>query len=373
MNATRRLNSPREILRELPHLIEFDPGESAIIIPLDQSVGESILRFDLPPAGDDPKVFAAFATTVVGYICQVARGREVIVIITTQRHFEAPGVPPWSELERSVHAALLRAGIRLVVSLCRAGDGWGEYACDDDRCSGFGPRPLNEIAPRGPLPAVSATNAAGVLDLLMQSADAQRQRRVDERIRQLNSTNAQPDITRAGNLLRQRIEGTGVASRPLAVETTARVLDAARNARGLAAMIDAAVFGPEANASILDAWRAALDGACECAPSTSGGRSCAFGMCAPGDLTRTRLDRCAETGRTLLRCTPASHMGSALTILAALEWSRGRASIAAEAAMRALEIDPANDLAASCSWISERGIIAPWLGDGMDSVAMTAA
>lgn len=373
MTTTRRLASPRDILRTVPQLMDQDPAESLILLPLDRGRGGAILRFDLPPAELDPIAAEAFASAVVGYACRVEEGGEVILVVWTERTYRGPGTPPWGLLEEALYAALSRAGIRVLVSLCRAGDGWGEFGCDDDRCPGFGPRPLEEVRPEGPVRAVSATSPRGIVELLLGAGSPQRRGAVEERLARLRRDETLPG--RAARAWERRLASRAPSSRPLAVETAALALALLEDDRARRRWLADLVLGPERELDLEDVWLELLADAQ--GPSASGALHEAASVLGEGgraaSFDRARLEAAAAAARDLVGLAPDRLRPHALAVLAILEWARGRSSMAAECVARVQTLEPALDviepLAASVGWMAERGIVPPWFGRGLGALA----
>lgn len=356
MTATRRLRSPRDILRTLPELLDHEPGESLIVLPLAAGAGGAVLRFDLPRAPLDPVAAEAFADAVVGYVCRVEWSREAIVVVTTSHVFHGPGRPPWTLVELAVFDALARAGVGVIASLCRAGDGWGEYGCDDPDCSGYGPRPLAEVAPDGDRPVVALESPRGLVELLLGAGATERRTAVAERMRRIRR-----DAGLGERAMRawQRRLGSAASSRPLAVETAALVLAAIEDPERRSAWLSATIFGLGREDELDRVWGELLGGAGRSLP----GEDPAHGV------ARARIEAAACAARDLIGVAPETHRPAALTALAVLEWSRGRSSMAAECALRSLALEDGDPQALLVGWLADRGVVPPWFGVGLEGAA----
>lgn len=355
MTAIRRLRSPREILRALPELLDHEPGESLIILPLANGSGGAVLRFDLPRAPMDPVAAEAFADAVVGYVCRVEWSSEAIVIVTTARSFDGPGRPPWALVELALFDALARAGVGVIASLCRAGDGWGEYGCDDERCSGYGPRPLGEVLPEGASPALGLDSPRGLLELLLEAGSPARRAAIADRLGRIRRDEGLLD--RSIRAWDRRLAGRSPA-RPLAVDTAALALAALEDDELRSAWLSASIFGAGSADELGRTWSELVAGS---------GRARLPGEPDPAaSVSRARLEAAATAARDLVGVAPHSHRAAALTALAVLEWARGRSSMAAECASRALALDDGDGEAVLCGWLADRGVVPPWFGQGLD-------
>lgn len=366
MTEPQRIRSPKDVLTLLPEILEHDYIESLLLLPIRSGSGGAVLRFDLPSRDLVPVLGEQWANEVVGRLCAIDGVDGVILVVHTDAPFTGAGVPPYTTLEASLVEKLSNAGITVRSSICRAGNGWGEFACDDEHCSGYGPRPLSEIESTGKA-ALSIVTPAGILEALIGSAPPDRRRAVAERLKRIRRD--EHLARRAARSWLERCGRPSVRRRSPPVETVALACAAIEDREVRHALIGAALFG------LTDPDEAvhALEGTCLELFGGPGEIRDPFSSeptgQVPGDeapqgcagVTRNRLEGSAELARHVLRAAPAHLVGPALVLLAMLEWARGRSSVAREAAGRALAADAGDPLAELVVWLTNTGTLPSWL------------
>lgn len=370
MTEPTRLRTPIDILRTIPTLVEHSLVESLVVLPLNDDHGCAVLRMDLPRAELDPLRAEQYAASVVGYLCHLEDYQRVIVSIFTERRFDGPGMPPYRVVEEALHEALLRAGITPIVSLCRAGDGWGEYACDDPDCSGYGPRPLAEIEAPAPIPRIGLTTPRDILSLLLDSTDPARAALVHGRAESIRRDDTLAH--RAFTAWEKRLESPRWTARELSRECAALQLALLEHPGTLVPWASATIFGAGSEHVLEEVWAGMLEAA-----DTGVPMELFRAQTELPQVSRERLERAAFQARDLLTVTSQEATRNILTVLGILEWARGRASFAAECALFALDEDPNMWLAQLVLWFCDRGLVPPWFGvpprtsahKGLDAVA----
>lgn len=357
MTETTTLRTPIDILRKIPELIEHTLVESLVILPFDDNQGGAVLRFDLPRQNLNPIEAEHYATAVVGYLCHLEGYQRVVTAVYTEQEFDGPGMPPWRLVEEALHEALTRGGFTTIASLCRAGNGWGEYGCDDPDCSGFGPRLLSELAESGAVTRIGLTTPRDVLTLLLESNDIERRTLVAEGIASVRRDDTL--FERALTAWDKRLTSPRWSKRSLSRACAALQLALFEDASNVVRWASSTLFGiaPGADGVLENVWLAMLEAADSATPFDALELKCSFPT-----VERERLERAAFQARDLLTVTPPHLEAQVLAALAILEWARGRGSFAVECALFALHREEDSWLAHLVVWLCDRGVVPPWFG-----------
>lgn len=356
MTETTTLRTPIDILRKIPELIEHTLVESLVILPFDDNHGGAVLRFDLPRQNLNPIEAKQYATAVVGYLCHLEGYQRVVTAVFTEQEFDGPGMPPWRLVEEALHEALTRGGFTTIASLCRAGNGWGEYGCDDPDCSGFGPRSLSEVAEES-VTRIGLTTPRDVLTLLLESNDIERRTLVAERMASVRRDGTL--FERALTAWDKRLTSPRWNKRGLSRACAALQLALFEEVSSVVRWTSSTLFGLGAGAdgALEEMWLAMLEAADSGTPFDVMELKHSFPT-----VERERLERAAFQTRDLLTVTPPHLETQVLAALAILEWARGRGSFAVECALFALQRDEDFWLAHLVVWLCEHGVVPPWFG-----------
>jgi hypothetical protein len=120
MTEIVRAARPVDLLRLVPRLVGFAPGESLVLVAFSGSRTGSAMRVDLPGT-DDPAVLDPIARHLVGLLCRVDGIDGLIPVVYTAAPFAAAPERLVQLLVR--HAAA--AGLVVKDAFCVGGDGWG--------------------------------------------------------------------------------------------------------------------------------------------------------------------------------------------------------------------------------------------------------
>lgn len=141
MTTIIRAAGPADFLALVPHLLEYRPARSLVLIPFDGSRSLGALRLDLPESTAVADLEATSASAL-GMVCKVRSVDAVAAVVYTDHVLGAEGVPPHHALAAALTAQAHVCGLRVSAALCVGPDGWASYLDDEDP-----PRrhPLSEI------------------------------------------------------------------------------------------------------------------------------------------------------------------------------------------------------------------------------------
>ncbi|PPF47120.1 hypothetical protein C5B85_02270 [Pseudoclavibacter sp. AY1F1] len=337
-----RLSTPKQILDAVPRLLGYSPVGSLVAIPLSGKRGGVVLRFDLPSASGKPTVRAtSYANSVVGHLAHLKSIERVVFVLSPDQPFGAGPRPPFSWLTEELVAAAERAGIEVVLCICRATDAWGVYGCDDPDCCDIGPRAL------GTQRSWVEAAARPIDDSVV--APASRRRRLafaeaDERHWQLHDGEDDLPSMRRGWL-------TIFAPASLAASPDdarlARLLCMLRGRHTSELLLVTIAFGVSHDLlSLARVWGPVMSDDEE--PQLP-------------EFSRKRVRRAVAVLRELAALVDLEDEAGLLSGLSWLEWASGRSSAAAAFARRAIAVRPDDSLASSVVWLVERCVVPPWL------------
>ncbi|PPG35098.1 hypothetical protein C5E10_05730 [Pseudoclavibacter sp. RFBG4] len=342
-----RLSTPKQILDAVPKLLGYSPVGSLVAIPLSGRRGGVVLRFDLPSLSNSRAVNAApYASAVIGHLAYLSNIERVVFVLSPNLPFGSGPMPPHSELAEALVEFGDRAGIEVVLCLCRALDAWGVYGCDDPDCCDVGPRALG---------AQDAWREAAepVIHAEIASAPAGRRRafaEADERHAQVHEGEDDFSGMRQGWLAALTPEGGGSG---LSDAQLAGLLCMLRGRRTSELLLITVAFGDRDELlSLSPIWASLLPG------ESTGPQLPAF--------SRERVRTAVACLRDLGALVDLDEEPGLLAGIAWLEWASGRASAGAAFAQRALARRPDDRVAASVVWLVERCVLPPWLSDVQD-------
>lgn len=338
-----RLSTPEQILDAVPHLLGYSPIGSLVALPLSGKRGGVVLRFDLPDESREPATYAAsYASAVVGQLAHLNSIERVVFVLSPDLPFGAGPRPPFSWVADELSAAADRAGIDVVLLLCRASDAWGVYGCDDPDCCDVGPRGLGaqrtwlEAAPRS-------------LDESLV-APASRSRRLafaeaDERHWQLHE--GETDLVTLRQSWLSSVTPQSLSAGP-DDDQLAHFLCMLRGRRTSELLLVTFAFGESDDLlSLARVWGAVLADDHEPGPLPA--------------FSRQRVRRAVTILRGLAALVDVEDEPGLFSGLSWLEWASGRSSAAAYFAKSALAVSPDDALASSVAWLVQRCVVPPWL------------
>ncbi|WP_424467154.1 DUF4192 family protein [Pseudoclavibacter helvolus] len=338
-----RLTTPQQILDAVPRLLGYTPVGSLVAIPLNGKRGGVVLRFDLPAEeGQGGASTVSYASGVIGHLARLDRVERVVFVFSPDVPFGQGPIPPYSVLAEELASAADRAGIEVVLCICRAADAWGVYGCDDPDCCDIGPRDLGtqeHWLAAAPRPADSPA--------LPKAAPARRATfsRADELHWQVHD--GEDDL----EALRQRLLASfaPAAFAPAPDDAhLARLLCMLRGHYTTELLLVTIAFGASPSLlSLAPVWAVLMsdDDEHEQLPPFS----------------RVRVRRAVDVFRGLSALVEDDDEPLVLSCLSWLEWASGRSSAAASFATQTLASAPDDPLAASVAWLVARCVVPPWL------------
>ena len=338
-----RLSTPEQILDALPRLLGYSPVGSLVALPLSGKRGGVVLRFELPGDSKSPATEpTAYANAVVGHLAHLNRIERVVLVLSPDSPFGDGPRPPLSRLADELIAVAERAGIDVVLCVCRASDAWGVYGCDDPDCCDVGPRGLG--AQRTWLEA--APMAAD--DSIVAPASAQRRlafAQADECHWQLHDGEDDLESLRQSWL-------SSVAPQEgdtdLGDDQLARLLCMLRGRHTSELLLVTLAFGEHDELlSLARVWAAVMAENAEQVPLPA--------------FSRQRVRRAVAILKGVAALVDVEDEPGLLAGLSWLEWASGRSSAAASFAKSALAVSRDNALASSVAWLVQRSVVPPWL------------
>lgn len=336
-----RLSTPKQILDAVPRLLGYSPVGSLVAIPLSGKRGGVVLRFDLPVVPGRPPVRGAYANAVVGHLAHLNSIERVVFVLSPDLPFGVGPRPPFSWLAEELVAASDRAGIEVVLCICRASDAWGVYGCDDPDCCDIGPRGLGtqqSWLDAAPKPVDDAAIAPASRSRRLAFAEA------DERHWQLHD--GEEDLT---SMRRGWLTSFAPASLSAGPDDArlAQLLCMLRGRHTSELLLVTIAFGAsDGLLSLAQVWGTVIG-------ESEQPRLPAF--------SRKRVRGAVRVLRELAALVDLDDESGLLAGLSWLEWASGRSSAAASFAQSALSVRPDDSLASSVAWLVERNVVAPWL------------
>ncbi|MCC9175016.1 DUF4192 family protein [Arthrobacter sp. zg-Y179] len=147
-----RVNAPADILSLIPHTLGFEPRESLVLMALCGGRLGATLRVDLPP-GKGPRpgpaakgANAAYAATACRFLASDTEADGVLLALYTDLPWKDPAHPPYRPLVRRLEKDLAAAGIPLQDGWLVGPDTWRDYFCTQPDCCPWPGAPRSQIA-----------------------------------------------------------------------------------------------------------------------------------------------------------------------------------------------------------------------------------
>ncbi|WP_026550804.1 DUF4192 domain-containing protein [Arthrobacter sp. Br18] len=137
-----RISSPADILSYVPHALGFVPFESLVILTLTGKRLGATLRVDLPYGDGDP---AQFAAGVCSFLVADDTADGSLMMLYTATPWDRPGAPPHRSMVNALDSALHRAGIGLRDGWLISPSTWRDYFCSDAQCCLWPGHPLEGV------------------------------------------------------------------------------------------------------------------------------------------------------------------------------------------------------------------------------------
>ncbi|MCQ1995888.1 DUF4192 family protein [Arthrobacter sp. zg-Y1171] len=142
-----RINAPADILSLVPHTLGFEPRESLVLMALCGGRLGATLRLDLPPGpGAKAGANAAYAAAACRFMAADTEADGVLLALYTDRPWKDPAHPPYRPLVRRLGKDLAAAGIPLQDGWLVGPDTWRDYFCTQPDCCPWPGAPRSQIA-----------------------------------------------------------------------------------------------------------------------------------------------------------------------------------------------------------------------------------
>ncbi|MEE1620252.1 DUF4192 family protein [Zafaria sp. J156] len=351
MNAIKKpltVTDSASLLAIVPHQLGVQPQECLVLLPVGAGRLIATLRVDLPRGGPVPHGVAATARRAVGYLDRIPALDRVFAVVYSSGPDDAGG-PPHRALVDAVGGELARRGIELPEAWHVGAQGYRGYGCTDADCCPPRGRPLSSIVDSeanarlvfggsAPLRAWWSGEAGPwpALETVREAVDSI-----------LAGTYGRPDPD-----LQLLAWCRLLKSEPAAVLADLRAEPVA-TARHLAALAD-----PDVRDRLL---YCAATGRLETGHDCSEVAEMLSGFVeSPPDWAL--LDRLWEIGRGLADAARDTDREAVLTLVAWIEWARGRSS-AADALLSRPDAGRPDRLATLLDVMLQRGVLPPWAQD----------
>ena len=137
------VRGPEDILAFIPHSLGFVPRNSLVLMTVDTVRLGATLRLDLPASALDYSDFAA-------KVCEILRtdlsADGVLMALYTDRAWKRPDVPPYRRLVSALGQCLADAGMPIRDGWVVSAAAWREYFCVDGSCCPWPGHPLGDIS-----------------------------------------------------------------------------------------------------------------------------------------------------------------------------------------------------------------------------------
>lgn len=406
--ARLSISEPADVLSYIPHTLGFVPHESLVVLTLGNRSLGATLRLDLPGEGQpDPRGNREFAAGVLRILAAEADARAVFLVLYTHAPWTGPSRPPHRALVRCLEKALAGAGLPVREGWVVGPESWRGYFCTDPGCCPWPGWPLSaitdstlnaELVFQGssfdpsldaavlrslPAPPPDAGTAARAAEQRFISALALHWQDEQQFTATLAVWNVliQASADHAAGSLQSRPAVTGFLLASLhsrAVRDSLLVLAALDLDAALAGARESGLFHPGGGPPVLPDGVMASGGTMTITGlgSGAGGRAAPVHVRAagsPGALFRSvlvagsqeppdwvRLDTAFRVLSELLSCAAGESEAALLTLLAWIEWARGRGSRAHAFLGRCLNRYPSYRLALLLRGLLDHGALPAW-------------
>ena len=138
-----RISTPADLLSYVPHLLGFLPVESLVVLTFSARRLGATLRVDLPRQGTDLR---SFAGQVASYLRPGTGADSAVVVLYTDAGWTVPDRPPHGRMVRELGRSLEAAGVGLRDAWVVSSNAWRNYFCRDPRCCPLPGNPVADIA-----------------------------------------------------------------------------------------------------------------------------------------------------------------------------------------------------------------------------------
>ncbi|KAD3633217.1 DUF4192 family protein [Arthrobacter yangruifuii] len=141
-----RVSAPADILSLIPHTLGFEPRESLVLMGLCGGRLGATLRLDLPPGQAARAGNAAYAATACRFLAADTEADGVLLAMYTDAPWQDPANPPYRPLVRRLEKELDKAGIPLQDGWLVGEHTWRDYFCLRPGCCPWPGTPRSRIA-----------------------------------------------------------------------------------------------------------------------------------------------------------------------------------------------------------------------------------
>ncbi|MDM7988953.1 DUF4192 domain-containing protein [Arthrobacter sp. zg-Y877] len=142
-----RVNAPEDILSLIPHTLGFEPRSSLVFLALCGGRVGATLRVDLPPgAAAKSGANGAYAATAARFLASDTEADGVLMAMYTDAPWRDPAHPPYRPLVRRLEKELAAAGVPLQDGWLVGPETWRDYFCTRTDCCPWPGTPRSRIA-----------------------------------------------------------------------------------------------------------------------------------------------------------------------------------------------------------------------------------
>ncbi|MCC9205135.1 DUF4192 domain-containing protein [Arthrobacter sp. zg-Y769] len=141
-----RVNAPADILSLVPHTLGFEPRNSLVLMALCGGRLGATLRLDLPPGQAARAGTAEYAATACRFLASDTGADGALLAMYTDAPWRDPAHPPYRQLVRRLEKELAAAGLPLQDGWLVGPDSWRDYFCTRPDCCPWPGMPRSQIA-----------------------------------------------------------------------------------------------------------------------------------------------------------------------------------------------------------------------------------
>ena len=142
-----RISAPPDILSIIPHTLGFEPENSLVLMGLCGGRLGGILRLDLPPGGTVKSApGSAYAANACRFMAADPAADGALLALYTDASWADPAHPPYRTLIRRIEKAFGAAGIPLQDGWLIGRHTWRNYFCPRPECCPWPGTPKQQIA-----------------------------------------------------------------------------------------------------------------------------------------------------------------------------------------------------------------------------------